>query len=106
MMPLLHRDGDGGRWVVDRLELWDQRTSLVSLKPGGLPLTPGITGANRPLTIKVRFIPLLGGLRQKSPSFGVPRSASFRNPLDRARQPTLPRDLSLHSKGRRNYLFI
>lgn len=56
MMPLLHRDGDGGRWVVDRLELWDQGYSLVSLKPGGLPLTPGITGANRPLTIKERLI--------------------------------------------------
>ena len=39
MMPLLHRDGGGGRWVVDRLELWDQGYSLVSLKPGGLPLT-------------------------------------------------------------------
>jgi hypothetical protein len=44
MMPLLHRDGDGGRWVVDRPELWDQGYSLVSFKPGGLPLTLPLSG--------------------------------------------------------------
>jgi hypothetical protein len=49
MMPLLHRDGDGGRWVVDRLELWDQGDSWVNFKPGVLPLTPRLAAESSPM---------------------------------------------------------